>query len=233
VTTPTVVAAFLAGLLTFASPCVLPLVPGYLAYMSGQIASPTGLESSRRTVAVALGFVCGFTVVFVTMGATISRVGTLLLSHRVLFERIAGTAIVVMALAVLGLTRLPMLNREFRPHPKPPPGIPGSALLGAAFALGWSPCVGPTLAAVLAVAAGQGDGSAPLGAALLAVYSLGLGSPLVLVAAAAARAGTVIRAMRRHGRAVNTASGLLLLALGVLMVTGQFSALSATASRGG
>jgi cytochrome c-type biogenesis protein len=126
-----------------------------------------------------------------------------------------------------------MLYREFRPHPKPSPGIPGSAVLGAAFALGWSPCVGPTLAAVLAVAAGQGGGSAPLGAALLAVYSLGLGSPLILFAAAAARAGTVTRALRRHGRVVNAASGLLLLALGVLMVTGQFAAFSATASRSG
>jgi cytochrome c-type biogenesis protein len=233
VTTPTVVAAFLAGLLTFASPCVLPLLPGYLVYMSGQIASPTGLQSSRRTIAVAIGFVCGFTAVFVTLGATISRVGTLLLSHRVLFERIAGTAIILMGLAVLGLTRAPMLNREFRLHPNPPPGVPGSALLGAAFALGWSPCIGPTLAAVLAVAAGQDDGSAPLGAALLAVYSLGLGSPFILLAAAAARASGVIRAIRRHGWAVNTACGLLLLILGALMVVGQFSALSATASGGG
>jgi cytochrome c-type biogenesis protein len=232
VTTPTAFAAFAAGLLTFASPCVLPLLPGFLAYMSGHLAAPDAPRSTMRASAVAAGFVGGFTIVFVALGATASGAGTLLVRHRALFERVGGAAIVLMGLFVLGVARLPLLFREFRLHPEPPPGVPGSMLLGGAFALGWSPCIGPTLAAVLAVAAGQGDGSALAGGALLAVYSAGLGAPFVLLVATSARSTAVIRTLRRRGRLVNGVGGLLLVVLGTLMATGQFALVSSAASRG-
>jgi cytochrome c-type biogenesis protein len=179
---------------------------------------------------VALAFVAGFTSVFVSLGATASIVGRLLLSHRTILERAAGTGLVVMGLVALGITSIPPMSRELRFHPHPPPGLPGSVLLGAAFALGWSPCIGPTLAAALAVAAGQGGGASH-GALLLAAYSVGLGAPFVALALGTAHVSRVVDALKRNGSLINVASGLLLVILGTLLALGQFTLLSAAASR--
>jgi cytochrome c-type biogenesis protein len=228
---PAFLTVFAAGLLAFASPCVLPLVPGFLASMSGEIAAVQGPTRRSRPIVVALVFVSGFTAVFVALGATASVAGMLLLAHRTVFERIAGAAILLMGLAALGFVRLPLLWRDFRLHPGPRPGVRGSLLLGAAFGLGWSPCVGPTLAAALAVAAGQGEGTPWKGALLLATYSVGLGAPFVVLAAAATRVRPVVGAIRRRGRAVNALSGWLLVGLGILLIFGQFAQWSAAAAR--
>lgn len=164
---PSFITVFMAGMLAFASPCVLPLLPGYLALMTGQIASPQSPTTHSRPVVASLAFVLSFTTIFVAMGATASSLARLMLAHRVPLERTAGAAVALMGLATLGLTRLPLFHRDLRLHPHPPPGPCGSAMLGAAFALGWSPCIGPTLAAALAVAAGQASGSAWQGGFLL------------------------------------------------------------------
>ena len=229
-TPPTLLAAFLAGLLAFTSPCVLPLLPGYLALMSGQFASSHQSSAGRRPTSVALAFVAGFTAIFVSLGASASIVGRLLLSHRTILERAAGAGLVVLGLVVLGVTSIPPISRELRFHPHPPPGLPGSLLLGAAFALGWSPCIGPTLAAALAIAAGQSDARASQGALLLAAYSFGLGAPFVALALGTAHVMRVVDAFKRNERLINVASGLLLVLLGTLLALGQFTLLSAAAS---
>jgi cytochrome c-type biogenesis protein len=228
VTPPTLLAAFFAGLLAFASPCVLPLLPGYVAFMSGQLASSRQTSAVWRPTFVALAFVAGFTAVFVSLGATASIVGRLLLSHRMILERTAGVGLVVLGLVALGVTSIPPMSRELRFHPHPPPGLPGSLLLGAAFALGWSPCIGPTLAAALAVAAGQGGAGASHGAPLLAAYSVGLGAPFVALAVGTACVTGVVDSLKRNGRLINVASGLLLVVVGTLLVLGQFTLLSAS-----
>src|SRR5919199_6168907 len=164
--------ALAAGALSFSSPCTLPLVPGYLGYMSG-------VSSSRgRTVAAAGLFVIGFAIVFTCLGAVASELGSLLLLHRPLIEKLAGALIVVLGLFVLGLAPLPFLMREGRPFlERVRPGPSGALLLGAAFAFGWTPCVGPVLGSILLLAAGQRTLAA--GALLLFLYSLGLGLPFL------------------------------------------------------
>jgi cytochrome c-type biogenesis protein len=232
VTAPSIFAAFFAGLIAFASPCVLPLLPGFLAFMSGQLAKPGEIGIVRRPpVVVALAFVGGFTSVFVSLGVTASSLGGVLLLHRGLLERAAGGALIAMGVATLGIIRLPILSRDFRPRPRPPPGVAGSLLLGAAFALGWSPCIGPTLAAVLAVAAGQSGEGPWHGAALLAAYSAGLGTPFIAMAAGMTRLRALIVTLNRRGTAVDAVSGLFLIAVGAMLATGQFASLSAEASR--
>jgi cytochrome c-type biogenesis protein len=229
---PSVITVFVAGMLAFASPCVLPLLPGYLAFMSGELVRPQRTSQPRqRTVVVALAFVVGFGAVFVALGATASGLGAMLLIHRAILERVGGAAIAVIGLSVLGVLRVPLLSCDFRLRPTASPGVAGSVLLGATFALGWSPCIGPTLAAALAIAAGQ-DGSDPWqGALLLAVYSAGLGAPFILLAVGSARVKGPLRALQRHGRAVNVASGVLLVVVGILMGVGEFSSLSSAISR--
>lgn len=229
---PSVFAAFVAGLIAFASPCVLPLLPGFLAFMSGQLAKPGEFSAVHRPVVVALAFVGGFTSVFVSLGVTASTLGGVLLTHRGLLERAAGGAVIAMGVATLGIIRLPMLSRDFRPRPKAPPGVAGSLVLGAAFAFGWSPCIGPTLAAVLAVAAGQGGDGVWHGVALLAAYSAGLGTPFIALAVGVTRLRAMIGILSRRGATVNAVSGLFLIAVGALLAIGQFASLSAEASRG-
>src|SRR5207253_2576653 len=160
---------------SFSSPCTLPLVPGYLGYMSG-------VSSSRgRTAGAAALFVLGFSIVFTALGAGASTLGSVLLEHRLFLERAAGAVIVLLGLFVLGLVRLPVLAREGRPlMERVRPGPSGALLLGVAFAIGWTPCVGPVLGAILVLAGGQGTLGA--GALLLLLYSLGLGAPFVAAA---------------------------------------------------
>lgn len=215
--------ALLAGILSFLSPCVLPLVPPYLCFLGGitfeQLDQP---GVARRVPAMALAFVLGFTVVFVAMGATASAVGRLLAEHMTLLGQIAGVVIIVLGLHFLGVFRLMPLLREARFQPeRHPTGLFGAFLVGLAFAFGWTPCVGPALAAILFVA---GSGDRPLhGATLLAAYSLGIGIPFLAAALAVRPFLGFLRRFRRHLHRVEQAMGALLVATGVLFLTGTMN----------
>jgi len=210
--------ALLAGVLTFSSPCTLPLVPGYLGYLSG-----VGCGRGRAAGAAAL-FVTGFALVFTALGAGASSLGSLLLDHRLALERAAGLLVVLLGLFVLGLVPLPFLARERRPLlGRVRPGPAGALLLGAGFAAGWTPCIGPVLASILALAGTQG--TATTGALLLLLYSLGLGLPFLAAALFLDRFRSASGWLRRHAAAVNAASGALLLAMGALIFLGRLNAL--------
>jgi cytochrome c-type biogenesis protein len=208
--------AVFAGVLSFSSPCTLPLVPGYLGYMSG-------VSSSRqRTLGAAALFVTGFALVFTALGAGASTLGGLLLDHRLLLEQVAGALIVILGLFVLGLVRLPYLMREGRPlleHVQPGPS--GALLLGIAFAFGWTPCVGPVLGSILVLAGAQG--TLTQGALLLLLYSLGLGIPFLVAALFLDRFQAVSGWLRRHASAINASGGILLVAMGVLVAVGRLN----------
>lgn len=215
--------AVAAGVLSFSSPCALPLVPGYLSFMSGVSAG------RGRTVLAAGLFVAGFAVVFTALGAAASGLGQALLVHRVLLERLSGLVIVLLGLVLIGLVRPALLMRERRPlleHVRPGPS--GAFLLGLAFAVGWTPCIGPVLGAILLLAEGQG--TVPAGAALLLLYSLGLGVPFLLAAAFLDRFGAVSGALRRHSAAINAVGGTLLVVMGVLVFLGRFAAVLSPAT---
>jgi cytochrome c-type biogenesis protein len=220
--------AFAAGFLSFTSPCVLPLVPGYLSYVSGVGVDELGAQPRRVTVTTAW-FVAGFAAMFVALGAGAAWFGSALLEHRRSLEIVAGSFVVFAGLTFAGV-RLPIrLLREVR-LPWPRGGGPITpALTGVAFAIGWTPCVGPTLAAILALSAG---GASPeQGGALLAVYALGLGVPFLLFGLGFTHAIGVVRVLRRHARVVNVASGLLLVGFGVLLASGDLSQLTSRLSR--
>lgn len=214
--------AFLAGLASFLSPCVLPLVPGYLSYMSGMTAADPTPARTRRTAAVAMMFVSGFTVVFVAFGVTATLLGSFLLTNKETLARVGGVLIIVMGLVFMGVLRIPLLYREARFHPNTKAGLWGSFVLGTAFAFGWSPCIGATLGAVLTMAAGRAETGGPAqGALLLLVYSLGLGIPFLLAGVGVSRLTSVLGMLRRHVRTINLVSGAILVLVGVLFVTGQ------------
>jgi cytochrome c-type biogenesis protein len=219
---PTLQAAFLAGLISFVTPCVLPLVPGYLSYMSGFSVGEEPLRASRTTL-VAVGFVIGFTAIFVPLGATASYLGSLLNTNKELLGRIGGALIIVLGLTFIGVLKIPFLYREARWHPTPGAGFWGSVVLGAAFAFGWSPCIGLTMGTALTMAAGLEPGR---GALLLAIYSLGLGLPFIVAGVGISRLTKAVRWLRRHTRALNIASGLILVAVGILFVTNSMYQLS-------
>jgi cytochrome c-type biogenesis protein len=220
--------AFAAGFLSFTSPCVLPLVPGYLSYVTGMGASELGANTRRVTV-TTLWFVAGFTAMFVALGAGVAWFGGALVEHRRALEIAAGVFVVFAGLVFAGV-RLPVRLLQERKARLPRIGGPAApALAGTAFAIGWTPCVGPTLAAILALSAGGGN--AESGAALLAVYSLGLGLPFLLFGLAFTRALALADAMRRHRRLIGTASGALLVAFGTLLATGELTELTARLAR--
>jgi cytochrome c-type biogenesis protein len=217
--------ALLAGAISFASPCVVPLVPGYLAYLAalvGADAPAVSADEERKNgrwavVGAALLFVLGFTVVFVaTMGTLVWLAATLTLNQDLL-QRIGGVLTIAMALVFLGW--IPGLQREVRSHHVPRGGVWGAPLLGAVFGLGWTPCIGPTLSAVTTLASATG-GAEARGYLLIAVYCLGLGLPFLLIALGARWAVRATDWVRRHGRQVQIFGGALLLIVGVLLVTG-------------
>jgi cytochrome c-type biogenesis protein len=226
----TIWGAFLAGLLSFVSPCVLPLVPPYLCFLAGvsldELTGDNDEDVPRLKVFLSsLAFVLGFTAVFVALGASASMIGRLVMSYLDLFGYIAGAIIIVMGLHFLGVFRIGMLYREARVHVETrPAGLVGAFLVGIAFALGWTPCVGPVLAAILFVAGAKDTVSS--GALLLAVYSFGIGLPFLLASLFAGPFMRLMRRFRQHMGKVEKTMGALLVLTGVLFITGQMATLS-------
>lgn len=223
-----ILAAALAGVVSFLSPCVLPLVPGYLSYISGISYSDTGSSGAAElaierglpgTVATnATAFVLGFTTVFVLLGASATAIGRLLIVQGPLFSKIAGVVIVIFGLHVLGALRIPLLAREKRLEARvAPKTLLGSYTIGMAFAFGWTPCIGPILGAVLAMAATSGTVAQGMG--LLTVYSLGPGLPFLAAALGVNHLLAFITRFRRFYRTVTVVSGILLIVIGVLVFT--------------
>lgn len=203
-----------AGLLAFLSPCVLPLVPGYLGYVSGVTEAEKATRG--RTVLGAALFVLGFSAVFLGLFVLSGTVGIFLLQYGSVLERIGGVILIVLGLVFIG--QVTFLQRQFKPTWRPAAGLAGAPLLGAVFAIGWSPCMGPTLGAVIALASYQGD---PGRATIIgAFYCLGLGIPFLLVAIGFGWVSSSVAWVRRHIRVINIIGGALLIAMGLLMVTG-------------
>jgi cytochrome c-type biogenesis protein len=222
-------AAFAAGIVSFVSPCVLPLIPGYLSFVSGVGFDELGARP-RRVVAQTAWFVLGFGVMFALLGAGAAWFGNALLVHRRSLEVVAGAFIVLAGLIYAGLPLPTLLLAERGIHLRNDRSGPLTALAaGVAFAIGWTPCIGPTLAAILTLAAGEGH--AEQGAVLLLVYALGLGVPFLAFGLAFTRALGLARVLRRHWRLVSGVSGALLVAFGVLLATGELVRLTAGLSR--
>jgi cytochrome c-type biogenesis protein len=216
--------AFSAGLLSFLSPCVLPLVPSYIGFLTGMM-TPDAAQQRRVTVTHALFFVLGFTLVFLALGAGASAFGAALKSQKILITRIGGAFIILFGLWTLGVIKLDVLQREKRVQIEDKPvGYLGSSLVGMAFAAGWVPCLGPILGAILGLAATEADFSR--GMALLGAYSAGLAIPFIAAAFAIDRFLDWFTGFRRHLGTVKVVSGLLLLFVGILMVTGKFTQLA-------
>jgi cytochrome c-type biogenesis protein len=219
--------AFIAGLISFFSPCTLPLLPGYLSFVTGLSAGEVGV-SGRRAAALGpcLLFVAGFTLVFTSLGATASAVGAVLEGARPLLEKLAGIFIIVMALLMVGLVRIPALQGDYRLHlAQRRGGALGGLVLGGAFAIGWTPCIGPVLAAVLAVAGSQAR--AGQGALLLLVYSLGLGLPFLLAGLYLSHLTGTLKAIRHYLPAFTYAGAAVLCLMGVLLLSDRWVQLMA------
>ncbi len=221
-----VLVAALAGLVSFASPCVLPLVPGFLGYVTGL--SDTALEqrSRGRMVLGAILFVVGFAAVFVIGSIFIASLGRSLVEHRVLLMRVGGVLVIVMGLVFLGVGAGAGSQRRLAPSWRPRAGLLGAPLLGAVFGLGWAPCTGPTLAAVLTLSASTTNPSTGRAVTLATAYALGLGVPFILAAAGIERFGRVSGWVRRHHRAVQLVGGGLLIVVGLLLLTGVWEELT-------
>lgn len=211
--------AALAGLVSFASPCVLPLVPGYVGYVTGLSGEAVERQPRSRVVVGTLLFVLGFTAVFVALGAAIGGLGALLQQWSTGLTRVLGVLVIVMGLVFLGAA--PALQRDRRLPWRPAAGLAGAPVLGVVFGLGWAPCIGPTLAAVLGLTLQQG--SAARGAVLTAAYCLGLGVPFVVVAVGLSRGVRSLDVLRRHRLAISRAGGAMLVLVGVLLVSGVWT----------
>lgn len=221
----TLIAAFIAGFLSFISPCVLPLIPGYISFVSGASLDDMrtgGLAARRQVLVRSLAFVLGFSLVFIALGASASVIGSFISGKLNILTKIAGALIIVFGLHMMGVFRLAFLDNEKRAQAQRKPAGPvGAFLVGLAFAFGWTPCIGPILAGILVVAGSRE--SVAEGVLLLAVYSLGLGVPFLLTSIAIDRFFSVAAAIRRHYRAIEMASGSLLVAIGVLIFTEQLT----------
>jgi cytochrome c-type biogenesis protein len=221
--------AFVAGVVSFLSPCVLPLVPGYISMLSGasieELKAGAGRALVARVFRNSIAFVLGFSVVFVTLGASATTVGRFLVAQRVVFNLVAGTIIVIFGLHLTGLVRIPFLYRAARVNTGAPRrGLVGAFVLGFAFAFGWTPCIGPILAGILALAAMRD--TVFQGMFLLAVYSAGLAIPFVLTGLGLSQFLRFYGGFRKHLRAVEVLSGVLLIAIGVLMAFNKLGMLS-------
>lgn len=212
--------ALLAGLLSFLSPCILPLVPGYLGYVGGVSGNGGKTDRGRLLLGVSL-FILGFTLVFVAMNAAFGQLGQILYLHGDLITRISGVVVIVLGLVFIG--QFTFLQRSVKPAWLPATGLAGAPLLGIVFGIGWTPCLGPTLITITSISL---DGGSPaVGVLLGAVYSLGLGIPFLLVAVGFGWVTTSVKWVKRHIRVVNIVGGALLILIGVLMVSGIWSLL--------
>jgi cytochrome c-type biogenesis protein len=224
----TLLAAFAAGFLSFVSPCVLPLIPGYISFVSGvsveEMRSEAGAAAASRAqvFATSLAFVIGFSIVFIALGASATAIGKFLFAKLPLLSKIAGALLIVFGLHTMGAFRLAFLEQEKRVHANRKPAGPlGAVLVGIAFAFGWTPCIGPILGGILAIAGSKNTISE--GVLLLAVYSLGLGIPFLLTSLAINKFFNAAKRIRRYYHAIELTSGALLVAIGVLILTGQLT----------
>ena len=217
--------ALVAGFISFSSPCCLPLVPGYLSYVSALPVAELGDREARRvTVRASVLFVAGFTLVFTLLGVGATVVGSVLLRNQDVVVRVFGVVIIGMGLITMGVLRVPALMRERRVDLSKVPRGPMFAFpMGMAFAAGWAPCIGPILATILATAAATG--TVAWGALLLIFYSAGLGIPFVLLALGFTRAQRSLSWLRRNGQRIEVAGGALLVIVGVLFVSGRWAPL--------
>jgi cytochrome c-type biogenesis protein len=227
----------LAGLVSFASPCVVPLVPGYLSYLAAVVGAPgapgapgaagaapesgSGTRTRWRVAGSALLFVAGFTAVFVLGTVAVLGMTTTLITNQIVLQRIGGVVTIIMGLVFIGF--IPALQRQARFTPRRWAGLAGAPLLGAVFGLGWTPCLGPTLTGVIAVASATDGASVARGVVLVIAYCLGLGIPFVLLALGSGWALNAFGWLRRHSRAIQVFGGLLLVAVGVALVTGLWN----------
>jgi len=224
------VAAFVAGFLSFVSPCVLPLIPGYLSFVSGlsveemrgtggQAAAPA---ARRQVVISSLAFVVGFSLVFISLGASASAIGAFVGSRLPILGKVAGVVIILFGLHTAGLFKIRWLEAEKRVHTqRKPAGMLGAMLVGIAFAFGWTPCIGPILGGILVIAGAQD--TVGQGVALLAVYSAGLGVPFLVTSLAVNQFFAASARIRRYYHGIEIASGVLLVGIGALIFTDQFS----------
>src|SRR3954453_17943891 len=223
----TLIAAFAAGVLSFGLPCVLPLIPGYISFVSGisveEIPGDGAPATSRMQVFfTSLAFVIGFSIVFVLLGASATAIGKLMFAKLPLLSKIAGGILIVFGLHTMGVFRLGFLETEKRMQSQRKPAGPiGAMLVGVAFAFGWTPCIGPILGGILAIAGSKNSVSE--GVTLLAVYSLGLGIPFLLTSLAINQFFSATRRVRKYYHAIEVASGVLLVAIGLLIFTGQLT----------
>jgi cytochrome c-type biogenesis protein len=225
-----VLAALAAGLVSFLSPCVLPLVPGYLSAVTGVAATDLDQASWRRVLLPSLLFIASFSAIFIALGVTATGVGDLLHDNRELLNKIAGVVIVAMGVLFVAATFVTRLNREWHVEAlMSRAGQGGPVIAGVAFAIAWTPCIGPTLAAILSAAALSE--SAGRGAFLLAVYSAGLAIPFLLTALAFSRMTTAFDAVKRHYAAIIGVGGVILIVMGVLVYTGELFQLNIEAQK--
>jgi cytochrome c-type biogenesis protein len=221
------IAAFAAGFLSFVSPCVLPLIPGYISFVSGvsveEMRADAPPATSRLQVFVtSLAFVIGFSLVFIALGASATALGKFMFAKLPLLSKIAGAVLIVFGLHTMGVFRLAFLETEKRVHAQRKPAGPlGAMLVGVAFAFGWTPCIGPILGGILAIAGSRN--SVGEGITLLAVYSLGLGIPFLFTSLAINQFFGAAKKIRKYYHAIELTSGALLVAIGLLIITGQLT----------
>lgn len=217
---------FAAGFISFLSPCVLPLVPGYLSYVTGQsLLTPAPAVTRLRAFGLSIAFVFGFATVFVSLGASATALGQLLLSYRYETNLIGGAVIILFGLLMVGFVTLPWLQRDFRFHVSLPGGRPFAGYaLGAAFGFGWTPCIGPVLGTILTLSATTA--SVKQGVLLLGLYSAGLAVPFLAVSLLADRLILRLRGLRRTGRYLQIGAGAVTVGLGVAIVTNQLTVFS-------
>jgi cytochrome c-type biogenesis protein len=221
-----ILTAFVAGAISFLSPCVLPLVPGYISYVAGQtvdsVRAPDSARGKLATLTLSMFFVLGFSTVFVSLGASATALGELLLAYKYEANIVGGIIVILFGLFLTGIFNPAWFQRDMRFHTDIRGGHPVAAyVLGLAFAFGWTPCIGPVLGAILTVSATSMTTAS--GVALLGVYSLGLGLPFLLAALFTDTFMTRMKAMRKIGRPLQIAAGVILIIMGVAMVTGQLS----------
>jgi cytochrome c-type biogenesis protein len=222
----TLIAAFGAGFLSFISPCVLPLIPGYLSFVSGvsleEMRDESAVAARRQVVITSLAFVLGFSLVFVALGASASAVGKFLFRNSNVLGKVAGVLVIIFGLHTMGVFRIPFLETEKRLQAgSKPKSLMGAVMVGMAFGFGWTPCIGPILSGILVLAGSQE--TVWQGVVMLAVYSMGLGIPFLLTSLAINKFFAASGRIRRHYHAIEVASGVLLVGIGVLLFTDQMT----------